>query len=137
MNASKGGMGGSRIGDGQRSNMLGAGGVTPGPGHFNSDEWDVRSRSGKGSTFGTQKDKYAKSDRGKDLLGNVKNPGPGTYSMLNGVGAVAPSYSMTGRGGTKDKNWQPGPGQYQPAISSVKPDTYASAFGGGQRSKIA
>ena len=105
IDGSKGGVAGSRIGTGQRSNFVDGKSTTPGPGHFNSDEWDVRSRSGKGSTFGTQKDKYAKSDRGKGLLGNTKNPGPGAYNPGRTTNPCAPSYSIVGRGGLKDDSW--------------------------------
>jgi len=94
----------------------------------------VCSRAGKGSSFGPHKGGKAQ-DRSAALLGNNKNPGPGQYSHSLTLGG--PCYSMGSKIRSKDDNWQPAPGTYQPDVSSIKGDARASRFGGGARSDIA
>ena len=134
MRGIKGGHGGSAIGAGQRGDLVGNGMKTPGPGSHNTTNWDTASRQGAGSTFGP-KDHVVKSDRGKDLIINAKNPGPGSYNVGGRNSLNAPSYSMSGAKYDKDLSYAPGPGAYVPNFSN-KGDDRASLIGNGARSAI-
>ena len=127
LRASKGGNQGSKVGTGQRSNFVGKGPITPGPGHHNALEWDVHSRKDIGSRFGCEE------DRSKALISNSKTPGPGAYSI--GSHSNAPAYSMSGAKYDKDLSGAPGPGKYMPNFSN-KGDERASLIGRGPRSQI-
>lgn len=122
------------MGTSQRSNFVGTGNPTPGPGQFNTSDWDTHSRVGAGSRFGPSDGKYKAGDRGKDLVKNIDNPGPGAYT-LGRNSCNAPSYSMAGSKYDKDLSDAPGPGKYQPNFSN-KGDDRASLIGTGQRSSI-
>ena len=113
------------MGTGQRSNFIGTGTPTPGPGHHNATDWDIHSKMGAGSRFGPT-DGKVKNDRGKDLISNSKTPGPGAYNL--GSGSCAPAYSMAGNKYDKDLSYAPGPGKYMPNFSN-KGDDRASLIG--------
>ena len=69
------------------------------------------------------------------MIKNAENPGPGNYSYSHAIGG--PSYSMGVKLGSKDDNWQPGPGRYDGSKDSVYGDPKANAFGASGRSNIA
>jgi len=69
------------------------------------------------------------------MITNAKNPGPGAYSFGHSQGG--PAYSMGAKVSDNVDSWQPGPGKYQPDISSIKGDPKAGKFGAGSRSSIA
>ena len=124
------------MGNSKRTDFTGGGSNAPGPGTHNTDAYDTVSRLGKGSTFGPHSTGKL-ADRSAGMVRNASNPGPGQYNGGNG-GLGGPSYSMASRfGKSKDENWQPAPGTYNANLNSVKGDSKASAFGGGQRSNIA
>jgi len=128
LGASKGDSKGSKMGTGQRSNFVGNGTPTPGPGQHNSTNWDTASKMGNGSTFGP-KEHRTHNDRGKDLISNSKTPGVGSYNV--GRNSLrAPSWSMVGAKYDKDLSFAPGPGQYNPSLSN-KGDDRASLIGTG------
>ena len=69
------------------------------------------------------------------MVTNAKNPGPGAYT--HGMSQGGPAYSMGAKVSDNVDSWQPGPGKYQPDMSSIKGDPKSGKFGGGNRSNIA
>ena len=112
------------MGASQRSNFVGTGKPTPGPGQHNVSDWDTYSRKDIGKSFGP-----GEFDRG--LVSDSKTPGPGAYTI--GSHSGAPAYSMAGNKYDKDLSDAPGPGKYMPNFSN-KGDDRASLIGKGQRS---
>lgn len=126
MNAVRHSTPGNTIGSGVRNSLKNDSSM-PGPGQFNvGEDW---SKQQKGTRFG--------SSNRLDVARAQGGPGPGQYSLQDRIHAQAPSYSMASRKGSGlTSNLMPGPGQYNPNVSSSKENIGGVKIGTGSRSNL-